>query len=196
MAQMNVYAAIWNDMSFEERDQRRMQIIQKVTFNLPIGAISFSEHPLVTAFRHGFNLLIKPSANLHLLDMFGSKSKEFFPMLTQRLPKDGASICDLIRSQVNARYKVEEDPKVWADSPPSLYENAEQFERLLKRYLQEVGHVRHSDLQGLISQEEYLEYAGDCALRARKFLLYTTGREVLPTLTTVCPKVCEFLSAA
>lgn len=112
-------------------------------------------------------------------------------MLTQRLPKDGFSICDLIRTQVNARYKVEDDPEVWAESPLSLYENAEKFERLLKRYLQGVGHVQHSDLHGLISQEEYRQYAGDPALRARKFLLYTTGREVLPSITTVYPKVCE-----
>lgn len=191
MIQVNAYANVWNAMSFDEREQRRMQVIQKVTFNLPIGAISFSDHPLVNAFHHGFNLLIKPSANLHLLDMFGSKSKEFFPILTQRLPKDGASICDLIRTQVNDRYKVEEDPEVWADSPPSLYENAEKFERLLKRYLQGVGHVQHSDLQGLISPEEYRQYAGDSSLRAHKFLLYATGREVLPTHTTVHPRVCE-----
>jgi hypothetical protein len=145
----------------------RSQVVSKTVLGLPIGPVSFDDHPIVQAFRFGFDL---PMNSTTVLDTFlGTKSKDLFLVLSERLPKDGDSISAAncicwVGSNISSKLKYEEAFK-------------EQF----FRYLSSPGHVDHPELHRHISNEAYVNYAQDSALSSRLFLRFVTGHMLVPS---------------
>lgn len=144
-----------------------MQVVCKVVLALPSSAARFDDHPAVEAFRSGLNLAIHGSKKL--LDIFGSDSKELFLLLSHRLPLDGAAV-------------EAADCIVWnGDEAVGKEHYVELWKEQFYRYLKGTGHVRHENLQQYVTIQEINKYSQDTGYRARRFLRYLTGQELIPS---------------
>ncbi|KAF9058883.1 hypothetical protein BDP27DRAFT_1372065 [Rhodocollybia butyracea] len=157
----------YNSLPTEDRAQIRYQIITRVALGLPIGVTTFEDHPLVTAFQHGFD--IRLGSSYSLLKIFGSHSKSLFPLLTSCLAEDGAAL-----EAANCIKWVL--PTAASDEEHDL---AAKWQRLFFRWVRGKGHIQHPEFDCLISEDERVAVAEDMAFRVRKFLLFATGVEAI-----------------
>ncbi|KAK7018054.1 hypothetical protein VNI00_018427 [Paramarasmius palmivorus] len=153
----------------ERRATVRKQIAYQAALNLPIGPLTFEDHFAIQAFRRGFNWKI--GRDLRILDAFGTQSKKILREINGQFPTHG----DDVKRYIN-----------WVSShQPLLNEYETRWKERFYRYLSGVGHVCHPLLEaGIIPPHVYAADREDPGVRARRFLRYFTGDEILPSDNT------------
>lgn len=147
----------------------RPQLVAKLLLGVPPG-VAFDSHPNVKAFREGFNIQLENGTGF--IDALGIGAKDLLPALSARIVESPADVLGLITYITD--YHTPAETIVL-----SPYET--KWKAALCRYLSGIGHLNHEAINAIVSVEDRQAVAGEATFRARAFLRFLTGSDVLPT---------------